>query len=109
MAAEVSAFPTRRRRRAIVRSVLVAADVLALVIATQMASLIRFGRVFHLSTSPNLPTWFNVIDLSFLMVAIWVVLLWSDGLTRAFLIAVGRASGWTSIARTSEESAGTSS
>jgi exopolysaccharide biosynthesis polyprenyl glycosylphosphotransferase len=80
VAVEVSAFPTRRRRRAIVRSVLVASDILALVIATQMASLIRFGRVFHLSTSPQLPTWFNVIDLSFVMVGIWLVVLWVEGL-----------------------------
>ena len=75
-----SAFPTRARRRAIVRGVLLASDVVALLLATQLASFIRFGKLFHIGASPALPVWFNVIDLSFVMVGIWLVILWSEGL-----------------------------
>jgi exopolysaccharide biosynthesis polyprenyl glycosylphosphotransferase len=62
------------------RGVLVASDILALLLATQLASFIRFGKLFHIGTSPALPIWFNVIDLSFVMVGIWLVILWSEGL-----------------------------
>ena len=74
------AFPARARRRAIVRGVLMTSDVVALLIATQLASFIRFGKLLHIGASPALPVWFNVIDLSFVMVGIWLVILWSEGL-----------------------------
>jgi exopolysaccharide biosynthesis polyprenyl glycosylphosphotransferase len=77
---EQSVFPTRRRRRAIVRGALLLADAAALLLATQSASLLRFGRLFNVGASENLPRWFNIFDLSFVMIAVWLVVLWSEGL-----------------------------
>jgi len=57
-----------------------ASDLIALAIATQFASWIRFGKLLHIGTSPDLPVWFNVVDLSAVMVAIWLVAIWSEGL-----------------------------
>lgn len=74
------AFPARRERRRVVTSALLAADIVALALATQLASYIRFGKLLHIGTSPDLPVWFNVIDLSAAMVLIWLVVLWSEGL-----------------------------
>jgi exopolysaccharide biosynthesis polyprenyl glycosylphosphotransferase len=73
-------FPTRRRRRAIVRGVLVASDVIALLVATQLSSLIRFGRILQVGASPDLPVWFNFADLSLAMICLWVGALWLEGL-----------------------------
>lgn len=69
------------------RSALFASDVVALVLATQLASIVRFGRVFNIAPTPDLPIWFNVADLSIAMIAIWVLALGSEGLydlTRVF-------------------------
>jgi len=60
--------------------VLLAADFVALVLATQLASLVRYGRVFNVAPGPDLPIWFNAADLSIAMVAIWLLALGSEGL-----------------------------
>jgi len=75
-----SAFPSRRRVRAILRVALLSSDVVALFLATVAASLIRFHRVFHINASPVLPISFNMIDLSFVMVGVWLIALWMEGL-----------------------------
>jgi exopolysaccharide biosynthesis polyprenyl glycosylphosphotransferase len=73
-------FPSRRRRRAIVRGALLASDAVTLFAATQLASLVRFGQILHIPSVPGLPIWFNLIDLSFLITAIWLVILWGERL-----------------------------
>jgi exopolysaccharide biosynthesis polyprenyl glycosylphosphotransferase len=73
-------FPSRRRRRAIVRGALLASDAVMLFAATQLASFVRFGQVLHIPSVPGLPQWFNLIDLSFLITAIWLVILWGERL-----------------------------
>jgi exopolysaccharide biosynthesis polyprenyl glycosylphosphotransferase len=75
-----SAFPARRKRRATVRGALLLSDVVALLVATQAASLIRFGQLRHVGTSPNLPIWFNIVDLSLVMIGVWIVALAFEGL-----------------------------
>lgn len=73
-------FPTRARRRIRIVAALVLADVVALLMATFGATLIRFGRVLHVPTAPQLPESFNFFDLSLAMTLVWLVALFLEGL-----------------------------
>ena len=59
---------------------LVASDGIALFAATQLASLIRYGRVLHLPTAQGLPVSFNLIDLSVIMTVLWLGILATEGM-----------------------------
>jgi exopolysaccharide biosynthesis polyprenyl glycosylphosphotransferase len=71
---------TRTRRRVVISTALVVSDILMLAAGTQLASLIRFGVLAEVADFANLGPTFTYTDLSFAIVAIWIVAVWGEGL-----------------------------
>jgi len=72
-------YPTRKRRRRSIVVALVASDVLMLAAATSAASLVRFGRLTHVSAHLNGHI-VTFADLSFIIAGIWIVSLYLERL-----------------------------
>ncbi len=73
-------FPQRRTRRAVVRGALFLSDVVAVVAATQLAALVRFGAIRHVVVIPEIADVFQLFDISLIICAIWLAGLWFEGL-----------------------------
>ena len=73
-------FPSRARRRWIIRIALLASDVLMLGSATALATLVRFGRLRHIQALVELGPTFTFVDLSLVISAVWLAALWLERL-----------------------------
>ena len=75
-------FPSRTRRRILIRVVLLTSDVCMLALATALATLVRFGHIRHVQAVPSLGRAFNVqfVDLSVVVTVIWIASMWFEHL-----------------------------
>jgi exopolysaccharide biosynthesis polyprenyl glycosylphosphotransferase len=73
-------FPTRSRRRATLRIALLVSDMLMLLAATQLASLVRFGQLRHVAAFPELGPSATFLRVSLVIVALGLGALWFERL-----------------------------
>lgn len=74
------AFPSRERRRWTIRWALVLSDLVALLAATTGASLLRFGKIAHVTATLEYGHIITFFDLSVIIALIWLAAMWAEHL-----------------------------
>ena len=71
---------TRQERRTRLRLTLLGLDTVMVALGTALASLVRFGRIFDIGAIPGLGANVQFVDISLVIVIIWIGSLWFEGL-----------------------------